>query len=95
MQQKSRRQFVTASLAGLPMLAYASAAAPAASASQAAVRAQGGSVLVDPVLDQTITTLRELVAEGEAKPASRKASARAIEATLVCRGAHANLRLHS
>ena len=34
MQQKSRRQFVTASLAGLPMLAYSSSAAPAAFAPQ-------------------------------------------------------------
>ena len=91
MQQTSRRQFVTASLAGLPMLAYASPAAPAAPASQAAARAQAGAVLVDPVLEQTITTLRELVAEGEAKPASRKASARAIEATLGVQAAHIGL----
>ena len=46
---------------------------------------------MDPVLDQTITTLRELVAEGEAKPASRKASARAIEATLGIQAAHIGL----
>ena len=52
---------------------------------------QGGPVLVDPVLDQTITTLRELVAEGDAKPASRKASARAIEATLGIQAAHIGL----
>jgi len=86
--EKSRRQFMAASLAGFPMLAYSGAAAPAAFAPQAAARAQGGSVLVDPVLDQTITTLRELVAEGDAKPASRKASARAIEATLGVQAAH-------
>lgn len=91
MQQKSRRQFVTASLAGLPMLAYASAAAPDASVPQAASRGERGPVLVDPVLDQTITTLRELVAEGEARPASRKASARAIEATLGIQAAHIGL----
>ena len=46
---------------------------------------------MDPVLDQTITTLRELVAEGEAKPASRKQSARAIEATLGIQAAHIGL----
>jgi DNA-binding transcriptional regulator YhcF (GntR family) len=91
MQQKSRRQFVTASLAGLPMLAYSSSAAPAAFAPQAASRGPGAAILVDPVLDQTITTLRELVAEGEAKPASRKASARAIEATLGIQAAHIGL----
>ena len=90
MQQKSRRQFVTASLAGLPMLAYASSA-PAALAPQAASRGAAGPILVDPVLDQTITTLRELVAEGEAKPASRKTSARAIEATLGIQAAHIGL----
>jgi hypothetical protein len=91
MQQTSRRQFVTASLAGLPMLAYATPAAPSALAPQAAARAQAGAALVDPVLDQTLTTLRELVAEGEARPASRKASARAIEATLGVQAAHIGL----
>jgi len=47
--------------------------------------------MVDPVLDQSITTLRELVAEGEAKPPSRKASARAIEALLGMQAAHIGL----
>jgi hypothetical protein len=89
MQQKSRRQFVTTSLAGLPMLAYASST-PAAFAPLAAP-AQTGPILVDPVLDQTITTVRELVAEGEAKPASRKTNARAIEATLGIQAAHIGL----
>jgi hypothetical protein len=88
MQQTSRRNFVTASLAGLPMLAYASSAAPAAPATQAAASAQNKNVLVDPVLEQTFATLRELAAEGEAKPSSRKASARAIEATLGVQAAH-------
>ena len=88
MQQTSRRQFVTASLAGLPMLAYASPAAPAALAPQAAPAGQGRNILVDPVLEQTFATLRELAAEGEAKPSSRKASARAIEATLGIQAAH-------
>jgi hypothetical protein len=87
MQQKSRRQFVTASLAGLPMLAYSSSA-PAAVPLQGAAAGQGGPLLVDPVLDQTIASLRELVAEGDAKPSSRKASARAIEVTLGVQAAH-------
>ncbi len=73
------------------MLAYASSAAPAAFAPQPAARGPGGPILVDPVLDQTITTLRELVAEGEARPASRKQSARAIEATLGIQAAHIGL----
>ena len=87
MQQTSRRQFVAASLAGLPMLAHASAAAPAALSTQAA-SGQPRNVLVDPVLEQTFQTLRELAAEGQAKPSSRKASARAIEATLGVQAAH-------
>jgi hypothetical protein len=90
MQQPSRRQFVAASLGGLPMLAYASAA-PAAFSPQAPSSGRSGPIRVDPVLDQTITTLRELVAEGDAKPASRKASARAIEATLGVQAAHIGL----
>jgi hypothetical protein len=90
MQQTSRRQFVAASLAGLPMLAHASSA-PAAFAAQAAPSGQGAPVLIDPVLDRTIATVRELVAEGDARPASRKASARAIEATLGIQAAHVAL----
>lgn len=91
MEQTSRRQFVAASLAGIPMLAHSSSAGPAAVARQAAPPGQGGPILVDPVLDRTITTLRELAAEGEAKPASRKASARAIEAILGIQAAHIGL----
>ncbi len=87
MHQTSRRQFVAASLAGLPMLAHASSA-PAALTPQAASAGQGRNLLVDPVLEQTFMTLRELAAEGEAKPSSRKASARAIEATLGVQAAH-------
>ena len=73
------------------MLAHTSSAAPAAFTSQAASRAQGGAILIDPVLEQTITTVRELVGEGDARPASRKASARAIEATLGIQAAHIGL----
>lgn len=87
MQQTSRRQFVAASIAGLPMLAHAGAASSGPLAPQAA--ASGGqAILVDPVLDQTIAAMRELVAEGDARPASRKASARAIEATLGIQAVH-------
>jgi len=74
------------------MLAHASAAVPAAVAPQAVSAGRSGPILVDPVLDQTITTVRELVAEADAKPASRKESARAIEATLGIQAAH--IRLH-
>jgi hypothetical protein len=73
------------------MLAHSSTAAPAAFAPQAAARGPGGPILVDPVLDQTITTLRELVAEGDAKPSLRKESARAIEVTLGIQAAHIGL----
>lgn len=87
MQQPSRRQFVAASLAGLPMLAHASTTAPfgppqAASAAKPAIRTG------DPVLDQTLTNLRDLVAEGDADPGVRKGAARAIEATLGVHAAH-------
>lgn len=91
MQQPSRRQFVAASLAGLPILAYSGAAAPAALAQQSASPGPNRQILVDPVLDRTVATLRELVAEGDARPASRKASARAIEATLGIQAAHIGL----
>ncbi len=91
MQQPSRRQFVATSLAGLPVLAYSAAAAPEALAQQSAAPGSGRPILVDPVLDRTVATLRELVAEGDARPASRKASARAIEATLGIQAAHIGL----
>ena len=89
--EKSRRQFVAASLAGFPMLAYSGSAAPAAFASQGRGPEPGGPILVDPVLDSTITSVRELVAEGDAKPASRKPNARAIEAVLGIQVAHIGL----
>ena len=91
MEQKSRRQFVAASLAGIPMLAYSNSAAPATFTPQAAASGQGGPLPVDPVLDRTIATARELIAEGDAKPASRKESVRALEATLGIQAAHIGL----
>ena len=69
------------------MLAQASTAAPllpmqAASAAGPAIRTG------DPVLDQTLGNLRDLVAEGNANPGQRKQAARAIEATLGVHAAH-------
>jgi len=90
MQNTSRRQFVATSLAGLPMLAYAGSAVPAALAAPAAA-AQGRGVLVDPVLEQTIAAVRELVAEADAKPALRRENTRAIEATLGIQATHIGL----
>lgn len=89
MKQTSRRQFVTTSLVGLPMLAVAGSAASALGPPEGA--AQGQPILGDPVLDQTIAAARELVAEGDAKPASRRENARAIEATLGIQAAHVAL----
>ena len=90
MQNTSRRQFVATSLAGLPMLAYAGGVAPAAFAASAAAT-QGRNVLVDPVLEQTIAAVRELVAEADSKPALRRENARAIEATLGIQATHVGL----
>jgi len=92
MQQPSRRQFVAASLAGLPMLAQSSTAAPAkALPLQSASAAQLGIGAVDPVLAETIANLRELVSEGDAKPASRKEMGRAIETLMGIQAAHIGL----
>lgn len=74
--QPSRRQFVTASLAGLPLLVSGTVVASQARGGKAPPRA------ADPVLDHITANLRELVAEGEATPAARPGAARGIEATL-------------
>jgi hypothetical protein len=66
----SRRQFV-ASIATVPFLPYAAAAQ---------TRAQPNAA--DPVLEQVIADLRELSAEFDAQPSSRKATMRAMESTL-------------
>ena len=87
MQQPSRRQFVAASLAGLPMLAQAGTAAPFLPL-QAAAAGQPAVGTGDPVLDQTIANVRELIAEGDANPGARKQATRAIEATLGVQAAH-------
>jgi hypothetical protein len=72
----SRRQFV-ASIATIPFLPPAVEAQrrPAASAP-------------DPVLEQILSNLRELSAEFESTPGSRKATMRAMEATLAVGATH-------
>ena len=80
--QPSRRQFVTASLAGLPLLVSGTVVASQARGGKAPPRA------ADPVLDHITANLRELVAEGEATPAARPGAARGIEATLGVLAAH-------
>jgi hypothetical protein len=70
----SRRQFV-ASIAAVPFLAQSAGAQRRASAP-------------DPVLDQILADLRELAAEFESQPRSRKATMRAIESTLSAGAAH-------
>jgi hypothetical protein len=94
MQQTSRRQFVAASLAGLPMIAHAGStalAAPSQAAPRQAAARQTATALVDPVLEQSLATARELVAEGNATPSARKANTRALEATLGIQAAHIGL----
>jgi hypothetical protein len=88
MEQTSRRQFVAASVAGLPMLAYGVAAGAAQPQGARPSPATPPPGLVDPVLERSIVTTRELVAEGDARPSSRRASARAIEATLGIQATH-------
>lgn len=71
----SRRQFV-ATMATVPFLAQASGAQP------------GASRAPDPVLDEILSTLRELAAEFESQPRDRKARMRAMESTLGVGAAH-------
>ncbi|HEX6163083.1 MAG TPA: hypothetical protein VFZ31_06950 [Vicinamibacterales bacterium] len=68
----SRRQFV-ASIATVPFL-------PQAGSAQPQRRAPGRGA--DPVLDQVLANLRELSAELETQPRTRRATLRAIESTL-------------
>ena len=74
----SRRQFV-ASIATIPFLPLEA-------------RAQRWAPLreSDPVLEQVLASLRELSAELETQPRSRKATLRAIESTLGIGAAHLN-----
>jgi hypothetical protein len=74
----SRRQFV-ASIATIPFLPQGAAA-----------QRQALSRESDPVLEQVLASLRELSAELETQPRSRKATLRAIEATLGVGAAHLN-----
>jgi len=68
----NRRQFV-ASLSGVPLLLQT------ASAQQTSGRVAPAQ---DPVLQQILTDIRELTAEGEAQPNARKAAMRGIETSL-------------
>lgn len=81
--QPSRRQFVTASLAGLPLLVSGTVVS-----SQVKGAAKAPPPVADPVLDHITANLRELVAEGEASPAARPGAARGIEATFGVLAAH-------
>ena len=72
----SRRQFVAA-IAAVPFL-------PSAAAAQS--RAPSGSR--DPVLEQIVADLQELSVEFDTQPGSRKATMRAMEATLGIGAAH-------
>jgi hypothetical protein len=71
----SRRQFV-ASIAAVPFLA------------QSAGAQRRPPSAPDPVLDQILADLRELAAEFESQPRSRKATMRAMESTLGVGSAH-------
>jgi hypothetical protein len=75
----NRRQFV-ASLATLPLAGMPLVVASAS--------AQQPRAAPDPVLQQILSDLRALVAEGEAQPAGRKGVTRAIETTLAIEAAH-------
>jgi hypothetical protein len=74
----SRRQFV-ASIATIPFLPQGAAAQRRAPSRQS-----------DPVLEQVLASLRELSAELETQPRSRKATLRAMESTLGVGAAHLN-----
>jgi hypothetical protein len=75
----SRRQFV-ASIATVPFLPQALAAQPRIASA------------ADPVFEQIVADLRNLSAELETQPASRKATLRAIESTLGIGAAHLAIR---
>jgi hypothetical protein len=74
----NRRQFVV-SLAGVPLFLQA------ASAQQSSGRV---APVQDLVLQQILTDIRELTAEGEAQPSARKAAMRGIETSLGILAAH-------
>lgn len=75
----SRRQFV-ASIATVPFLVQSTAGR------------QRPAAVADPTFDQIIRDLRDLTAEFESQPASRKATLRAMEATLGVGAAHLGSR---
>jgi hypothetical protein len=75
----NRRQFV-ASLATLPLAGMPLVVASAST--------QQPRAAPDPVLQQILSDLRALVAEGDAQPSARKSAARAIDTTLGVLAAH-------
>jgi hypothetical protein len=72
----SRRQFV-ASIAAVPFLSQSAGA-----------QRRPPSSAPDPVLDQIVADLRELAAEFDSQPRTRKATMRAMESTLGVGAAH-------
>ncbi|MEO5740205.1 MAG: hypothetical protein ABIS29_06395, partial [Vicinamibacterales bacterium] len=99
MHQPSRRQFVTTSLAGLPILAGGTASllgSPSftlkAAEPQGLVSKPETSVQSpphsDPVLDAMLADFAELKREGDAKPSARKGSARGMETLTGVLAAH-------
>ena len=99
MHQPSRRQFVTTSLVGLPILAGGTAALLGSSSfTLDAAEGQGSAgkppagvqspPYSDPVLDAILADFAELKREGDAKPSARKGSARGMETLTGVLGAH-------
>lgn len=99
MHQPSRRQFVTTSLVGLPMLAGGTATllgSPPFTLNAAEQRGLVSKANVgvqsppnsDPVLDAMLADFAELKREGDAKPSARKGAARGMETLTGVLAAH-------
>jgi hypothetical protein len=89
MHQPSRRRFVAASLAGLPVLAGGTASLLGSpltlSAAQPRVQSPPDS---DPVLDAIVADFRELRREGDERPGQRRGAVRGIETLTGVLAAH-------
>lgn len=83
MDHPSRRQFVAASLAGLPLITGGAATLAAVSSASAQ-----SNFTTDPVLDAIIADFRELKREGEEKPGQRRGVVRAAETLTGVLAAH-------
>ena len=79
MNQPSRRQFVSASLAGLPVLASGTATLVGISSRTLTASAQQSNSMTDHVLDAIMADFRALRREGDEKPAQRRNILRATE----------------